>query len=374
MTNEMQLQLDNEQELRRKYLVSLKRFANLELPNKIRKLSGEKLEPAIAANLGRPLEQTSPEDREKLAEKLTEEPLYKAWGALTYGSQSMMWELVTDILAEDLPRLSGAAARLSESRPAGGSLELNPNIKPAKTISDTEIHRQPGGFTYESGDNDITAGAFYAGASLVYGPGKRANAPIGYGAGDFVVNQVRTRFPDFVPGKVLDIGCGAARNTLAYPAAFPDAEVHAIDVAPGLLRYAHAHAESAGACIHFHQMNAEAMDFEDESFDLVVSTIVGHETCAESLPKILRECWRILRPGGVVLHMDVPTQTTRLPLSDQVLNAWQVDHNGEPFWTSWMEIDMAAEMIAAGYPKDSVFAEHTRNGAVWYVHGARKPA
>ena len=375
MNNEMQLSLDKEQELRRQYLVSLKRFANLTLPADLRSLSHDKHETALAAELNRPLEQTNPDDRALLAERVTQEPLYKAWEAMTYVSQGMMWDLVSDIIAEDLPRLTETAERLSQTTPAGGSLKLNPDIELPPTIANYEIHRQPGGFTYESGEDDLTAGAFYAGASLVYGPGKRAGTPIGYGAGDFVVNQVKERFPGFEPKTILDVGCGAGRNTVAFPMAYPAATTTAIDCAAGLLRYAHAHAEAAGAPIHFRQMNAEQMDFEDESFDLVVSTILGHETSPEGLPKVLAECWRVLKPGGVILHMDVPIQTSRIGLADQILQDWQVEHNGEPFWTGWAEANLPELMIAAGYPKDRVFAEHAAagGGAVWFVHGASKP-
>jgi SAM-dependent methyltransferase len=374
MNNEMQLSLTNEQERRRQYLVSFKQFANLALPEKVRKLSHDKHELALEAELNRPLEQTDRDDRHRLAERLTQEPLFKAWETMTFVSQTMMWDLVSDIVVADLPRLTESAERLDRANAAGGSLELNPDIEQPPTIADYEIHRQPGGFNYEHGEDDLTAGAFYAGASLVYGPGKRVNGPVGYGAGDFVADEVKQRFPDFKPKTILDVGCGAGRNTLAFPNAFPDAEITAIDCAPGLLRYGHANAESAGAAVHFRQMNAEQMDFEDESFDLVVSTILGHETSPEGLPKITAECWRVLKPGGVILHQDVPTQVWRLGLADQIMNEWQVEHNGEPFWMGWAEADLIAIMKAAGYPEEHCFAEHAGNGPVWFVHGGSKPA
>ena len=373
MNNEMQLNLNSEQERRRQYLVSLKRFANLALQDKVRKLSHAKHETALEAELKRPLEQTDRDDRHRLAKRLTREPLFKAWETMTYVSQTMMWDLVSDIVEADLPRLNESAERLTRTHPAGGSLQLDPDIELPPTIANHEIHRQPGGFTYEHGEDDITAGAFYAGASLVYGPGKRVNAPVGYGAGQFVASEVKRRFPNFEPRTILEIGCGAGRNTMAYPVAFPDAEITSIDCAAGLLRFAHAHAEAEGVPIHFRQMNAEQMDFEDESFDLVVSTIVGHETSWEGLPKIVAECWRVLKPGGVILHQDVPTQVNRLGLADQVMNEWQIAHNGEPFWMGWAEADLISIMKAAGYPEERCFAEHAGSGPVWFVHGASKP-
>ena len=157
---------------------------------------------------------------------------------------------------------------------------------------------------------------------------------------------------------------------------YPEATIYGIDCAPAFLRFAHALAESEGLAIHFRQMNAEEMSFEDSSFDLVVSHIVGHETSPRALPRLIGECWRLLRPGGVALHMDVPTQVSRLPLADQVMNDWQVRHNGEHFWTGWAEADVCSIMLDKGYPQECIFAEHVQrsdSGPVWFVHGAQKP-
>ena len=88
--------------------------------------------------------------------------------------------------------------------------------------------------------------------------------------------------------------------------AFPDAHIHAIDIAAPFVRYGHARAESLGVGIHFSQQNAEQTDFEDESFDLIVSHILLHETSAKALRNILRECHRLLRPDGLMVHAEIP--------------------------------------------------------------------
>src|SRR5205807_7337786 len=86
-------------------------------------------------------------------------------------------------------------------------------------------------------------------------------------------------------------------STLPYVDAYPEAEVHAIDVAAPMLRYAHARAEALGRRVHFSQQNAESTNFRDESFDLIVSHILLHETSAKAVRNIVRECHRLLRKG-----------------------------------------------------------------------------
>ena len=372
---EMRLHLTPEQERRRAFLISLKRFANIHMQDQVRRVSADQIEPQLERGLDRPLSPTSREDRGRVRDALTPHPLYRAWEALTYSSQDMMWELAGDIVDSDMPRLRAAA--IEHTRPqATGSLRLDPELALPRYIANHEIHRQPGGFTLDRGDGDLTAGAFYLGAGLVYGPGKHPGNKVGYGAGHFILNELEQRYPDFQPQAVLDVGCAVAANTLTYGQRFPDAELYGIDCAPAFLRFAHALAESEGVTLHLRQMNAEQMSFPDRRFDLVVSHIVGHETSPRALPRVLAECWRVLRPGGVAIHMDVPTQIARLPLADQVMNDWQVRHNGEHFWTGWAEADVRTIMLELGYPEENLFAEHVQrspSGPVWFVHGVRKP-
>ena len=61
-----------------------------------------------------------------------------------------------------------------------------------------------------------------------------------------------------------------------------------------------------GIPIHYKQENAEKTHYPDESFDLVVSVIMFHETSQSALPNILGESYRLLKPGGMMLHLDVP--------------------------------------------------------------------
>jgi ubiquinone/menaquinone biosynthesis C-methylase UbiE len=154
------------------------------------------------------------------------------------------------------------------------------------------------------------------------------------------------------------LGCGLGVASHAVASAWPSAEYHAVDVAGPLLQMAHLLAEQEGLAIHFRQADAAATGFPAGHFDLIVSHILFHETNAARLPQILRECRRVLAPGGAMLHVDVATQVSRFRLDDQLMNDWQVRWNGEPFWASFARVDMRAEMIAAGFDAGASFAEH----------------
>jgi SAM-dependent methyltransferase len=367
---------DWDDEHRRQFLVTLKRFTNLDLMDAVRGLVAQDIRPRLENQLGRSLENNR-DDRARVADALLKEPLYQGWEAMTYISQGMMWSLIADVLEYDLPRLQQVAATQKAKPNTRGSLTLDPDLEVPRYIANHEIHRQPGGFALDQGPNDITAGAIYAGGGLIYGPGKHPSNQVGYGAAGFLIHQIEERFPDLKPQRILDVGCATGANTVAYAQHYPDAEVHGIDCAPGFLRFAHALAESQDTAVHYGQMNAEKLSFADESFDLVVSHIVGHETSLKALPRVIAECYRVVKPGGVVLHMDVSTQVSFLGLADQVMNDWQVRHNGEHFWTGWAEADVRALMLDAGYPESGIIAEHAQRnetGPAWFVHGARKPA
>src|SRR3546814_19104901 len=78
-------------------------------------------------------------------------------------------------------------------------------------------------------------------------------------------------------------------STLPYVDAYPEAEVHAIDLSAPSLRFAHARAESLGKAVHFRQANAEHAPYGDGSFDLVVSHILLHELSCGALDRVRSE-------------------------------------------------------------------------------------
>jgi SAM-dependent methyltransferase len=353
---------------RQDFVLGVKLLVNGMVQQRVREEYEQAVEPAVRARLG-----SDPERRADVQTELARTFSFRQWAALTHASQSLMWraiEATTQRLEAEVERRYRALR--ADAPRAGGSLELDPNLSIPPPIGNTEIHRQPGGYV-GGADPDVSPGLRYLGAAMIYAPGK-GNADAGGDArGRLLAQLLAEKFPDLAPRRILDLGCGIGLHAQAVALEYPQVEYHGVDVAAGLLRLAHVLAEERGVAIHFHQRDAAATGFPDAHFDLVISHILFHETNAARLPQILRECRRVLRPGGAMLHLDVATQTSRLGLADQVMNDWQVRWNGEPFWTGFAERDMREEMIAAGFEPSRVFAKyHGRAGGnCVYVFGAR---
>lgn len=356
-----------EEKTRQEFVLGLKLLANGPAQQRVRDEYAARLLPAAEARLGR-----APRARDEVAAALARSDSFRHWAVLTHHSQSMMWDAIEATARRVAP---DGAARLARLRAGGvrrGSLELDPTLHVPPPISNCEIHRQPGGYCGPDDPHDVSAGLRYIGASAIYAVGKGQAQAAGDGRGNILISQLRARFPGLAsPARILDLGCGIGVHAQAIAREFPAAEYHGVDVAAGLLKFGHLIAEERGVPIHFHQRDAAHTGFEDQSFDVVLSNILFHETNSARLPQILRECRRLLRPGGAMLHVDVATQVTRQPLADQVMNDWQVRWNGEPFWTAFAECDMRREIVAAGFDPDRSFAEHVpRPGGAWYVFGA----
>lgn len=353
---------------RQNFVGALKGYLNGPLEAKLAKKYDDTLAPAFAKTNG-----YAPKNREEGKTAMRDEPLYQLWGSAVYQSQDLMWETVDDTCQRILPAFKSRrdAADIS----AIGSLTLNPDLPIPDPIRHIEIHRQPGGYFDEVGDSLLT-GLRYFGTVELYrnAKGLSTGAPTGApGMGFFVLDAVKRRFPDLRPMRILDLGCGTGTETIAYKQAFPDAEVHGIDLAGPLLNFAHTWAEDAGHAIHFKQADARNTGFDDGSFDLIVSNILFHETWTDIVPEIMSEARRLLAPNGVFLNADTPYQPAQIPVPKQVTNDWQVVNNGEPFWTGYADLNMAEELVNAGFDADKVFADYDPLGkGVFHIFGASK--
>jgi len=266
--------------------------------------------------------------------------------------QELMYETLIDSVQPQLQEL----AEKARSLPRGlGSLRLDPQLKVPRYITAVDIHCQPGGYANELFEGDVAAGAIYDRSINMYQSG--AGGMTDY-MGRGVIGYLDKVWPDFRPRRILDLGCTIGHSTLAYARRYPEAEIHAIDISAPLLRYAHARAESLGLAVHFSQQNAEHTDFPDGHFDLVVSHILAHETSARAWPAILAEARRLLAPGGLAVHVDLP-QLAEIDPYRRFIYTNETQFNNEPFWTAYRQMDLHAEMRKAGFGDDEIFRDFT---------------
>lgn len=99
-------------------------------------------------------------------------------------------------------------------------------------------------------------------------------------------------------GVILDLGTGPGYLPIEIVKRAPDIRIDGIDLTPRLIKMAQENAAKAGLAdkLHFEVGNAAKLRFPDNSYDMVISTGMLHSL--KDPVKVLRECYRVLKPGG----------------------------------------------------------------------------
>ena len=364
-----------------KYFLGLRAYANGRLMAQAIDACNEQVMPEMGER-----DPEAEEDRAAVLRKSEELPIFQHWGALLRTSQELMWDYVADTVDRQLDELEDKFRSIEDPL---GSLTLNPDVPNPEYLTLVDQHIQPGGYLHDAGGDDVRAGAIYDRGAVLYGLGRAGG--LNDVRGHTLCAFIQDGFPDEQPKKILDLGCGVGHGTLAITDLFPDAELHAVDIGGALLRYAHARAEALGKRVHFHQQDACDLMFEDESFDMVTSEILFHETSRRAMPAILKEACRVLKPGGAMCNLEVPLRYKGMDMGGVVVRDWQNYYNAEPFWGTLGCVDFEQAMKDAGFtrivqgyqPRTLNFAgergttdkEDPSMGALshWVVFGGYKP-
>lgn len=99
--------------------------------------------------------------------------------------------------------------------------------------------------------------------------------------------------------KVLEVGCGAGIDLVRFARA--GAVVTGIDLAPASIDLARSYFEQSDLAADLRVMNGEAMDFGDNSFDVVYAHGVLQYTADAA--RMIGEIHRVLCPGGQAIVM-----------------------------------------------------------------------
>jgi len=322
-----------------------------------------RVKPAFEAEHGR-----APVDRHEVRKAMLRNSHFQTWSALRRSSMELRQQNGREVVLRQLDKLNAKAAALNHQSP---QLKLNPDVVIPAYIRKVDFHCMPGGYTTELAADDVSAAANYdIGVFATTGGGLGCYND---GAGLAVARWMKSRYPDFKPKRILDMGTGPGHTVTAIAQAFADTEIVSIDVAAPMLRFAHARAKSLNVNnITFMQANAESVPLPDASFDVVLTTIFLHETSNLAIRRIMAETYRLLKPDGLSFHLEQP-QYAGLPPFEQFMRDWDALYNNEPFWTRMHELDIEQLMADAGFQRDKMFQDKAEGILDETIFGKPKP-
>ncbi|MEL7007449.1 MAG: class I SAM-dependent methyltransferase [Cyanobacteria bacterium J06643_13] len=164
------------------------------------------------------------------------------------------------------------------------------------------------------------------------------------------------------PQIILDLGCGVGMSTEALQKTYPQAEITGLDLSPYFLCVAQHRTEQAEPKIHWIHGAAEATGLPEDSFDLVSASLVFHELPAIAAQAIIREAYRLLRPGGHLAIMDMNPQSAVLQkMPPYILTLLK---STEPYLDQYISLDLEQVMISAGFKTPIVETNSPRHRTI----------
>ena len=297
--------------------------------------------------------------------RVEEHPTHQVFAWMERHLQRMRYSGPYGLVAGVEARRDALGRVLDDPLPPG-LLSLDPDLRPPAYYAEWDIHQHPGGL-----GGDSLAAFVYQDA---------------VGGGVVGKPALHERFAQAVlaacnPKRVLDLGCGFGRSSVAFGRAAPGAHVHGIDLSASCVSLAaHDAPPALRPRLSFVQADALASGLPDAGFDLVTSTMLLHEMPEDAVRALIRETGRLTAEGGMVAHLDFLPPADPLPA---MLYAGHARRNNEPYLLEHSRIDLAQAYREAGFECVEVtdFAEEA--GALsnpprawrlpWKMIVARKP-
>ena len=334
----MRPQPTQDERARQSFVMGLRSFVLGDLASDMRHAYETRIAPGFAG-----AQQRMPRSGSEVHRAMRGDAMFSLYSALRVNAQRLVWESVIPVVARERPRIEAIAAEAAAAAPA----IVTPGFEVPSNVTAIDVHLLPGSYARADGMADLSAGAVYDQGLAVFSFGLMGENLDDIGAS--IARFIAARYPDFAPARILDAGCTIGHNTAPWARQYPDAAVQAIDVAaPGLL-YGNARAQLQGVRnIRFAQMNATRLDFPDASFDLVFSSMFLHELSLKDIGSVMREARRVLRPGGLMLHMELPPNPQMAPYDAFYLD-WDAYYNEEPFSKTFRDQEPSRLCAEAGF-------------------------
>jgi len=150
--------------------------------------------------------------------------------------------------------------------------------------------------------------------------------------------------------RLLDIACGTGRTLHQLGQAHPDLRLYGVDLSPAYVRLARKRLEDL-AEVALAVENAEALPFADATFDIATSVYLFHELPRNTRRNVVREMFRVVRPGGLLVIEDSAQLTESAEIAT-ALHSFPGEFH-EPFYADYLEDDLADLLGEVGFEVES---------------------
>lgn len=143
----------------------------------------------------------------------------------------------------------------------------------------------------------------------------------------------------FKPQRILDLGCGTGNLTAAILNHFPNAEIHALDISADILNECKIRFKQHKNIV-YHQQDFSTLNFPENYFDLIISSIAIHHVNDEEKEKLYAQILKMLNPKGIFEFVDQTRGSTE-EIYQKYISRWQDEAfklgSTQENWEMWME-------------------------------------
>lgn len=147
--------------------------------------------------------------------------------------------------------------------------------------------------------------------------------------------------------RILDVACGTGRTLRQMAAALPRAKYYGVDLSPYYVESARRLLRDAAHDASFVAENAEAMPFRDDFFDAVTCVYLFHELPRNARRNVLREMFRVVRPGGLIVVEDSAQYAEAEDVAFFLERFSEEFH--EPFHRDYLRDDLEGQLRECGF-------------------------
>jgi ubiquinone/menaquinone biosynthesis C-methylase UbiE len=138
--------------------------------------------------------------------------------------------------------------------------------------------------------------------------------------------------------RLLDVGCGTGRFLDFIKQAWPRLQITGLDMSDAYIRHAKQHLRRSRS--NFIVGKAEEIPLSEDSQDAVTSTFLFHELPPKIRRIALRECARVLKPGGRLVLLDSLQRGDR-PDYEGLLELFPRSYH-EPYYSSYIKENLGS--------------------------------